>query len=749
MAHTEPAAASDPLADVDLSTTHKVRTMYAYTGQRAEDLSFGENLIISAHPSKSGSDWWYGTLVSNGSTGFIPKAYVEVIEHAAKATALYAYAGGGPEELPFEEGESLSIIDKSDADWWKAEKGGLVFIVPAGYLELDAPKPLLESVSQHSMQPVVDASGAKTVDEVEDDSDSDDDSAAYVSFSDSEPDEAEDDTVAEEDRKAYVAERDAERARVLEAAGLVLEKDPTRVPPPPPPRRSRNPKATTKTRRAPPPIPEASVVSHSRLGPIEQLPRDRDLPPTPVTPTSPRESILIGEADAYDKYENFRRASSQISNNNRFSTISASSDTPSSPISIAAPSLTPSLGAKEESSFSRLFGSGLGLLGRTTSQASGASERKSTLVISGPVGIPDVPERSSSPAFGMSWSSLVSKDALEGIPPIERRRQEAIFELIVTEGAYVRDLQLIVEASVVLTWQLQSFYGPALEMLSQEDLDNVFANIEEILLCNTTFFSSLEERQKESRLYIDSVTDILESHAPAFEIYEKYCVNQGPATNHLTSLRQSKPDFGAHLTKLRNDPATRNLELSSYLLVPMQRITRYPLLIKQILNNTEADNEKERGALTHSIHLIEGILDRINEAVRDREGREILAEVSKDLWVGQSRLDLTAPTRYMGPRKLIKEGIVLKKKRRIRALLCTDILVLTDAATRSLYQMYLELFLFTIHYLDDHVFEVQLAYPRGGDVIKLRASSAKECINWIKALERASGRCREVARGLR
>lgn len=39
--------------------------------------------------------------------------------------------------------------------------------------------------------------------------------------------------------------------------------------------------------------------------------------------------------------------------------------------------------------------------------------------------------------------------------------------------------------------------------------------------------------------------------------------------------------------------------------------------------------------LTESIRLIEDILDRINEAIRDREGRETLASVSKDLWIGQ------------------------------------------------------------------------------------------------------------------
>jgi len=55
---------------------------------------------------------------------------------AQKATALYTYASNSPEELPFAEGDELDVVDTSEADWWKVEKAGVVFIVPASYLEL-------------------------------------------------------------------------------------------------------------------------------------------------------------------------------------------------------------------------------------------------------------------------------------------------------------------------------------------------------------------------------------------------------------------------------------------------------------------------------------------------------------------------------------------------------------------------------------------------------------------------------------
>lgn len=42
---------------------------------------------------------------------------------------------------------------------------------------------------------------------------------------------------------------------------------------------------------------------------------------------------------------------------------------------------------------------------------------------------------------------------------------------------------------------------------------------------------------------------------------------------------------------LRARPSLRGLDLSSFLLIPMQRITRYPLLLKQILHYTDAGED--------------------------------------------------------------------------------------------------------------------------------------------------------------
>lgn len=334
----------------------------------------------------------------------------------------------------------------------------------------------------------------------------------------------------------------------------------------------------------------------------------------------------------------------------------------------------------------------------------------------------------------------MDRTALEGIPASERKRQEAIFELINTEVAYVRDLQLIVEV----------FYSSMLELLSRKEITVIFANIEDILLTNTAFVSSLEERQKECRLYIDRIGDILLKHIPSMSVYLEYCVNQSIAIKVLKSLRDAKPELASHLQRLRDsEPSVRNLDLSSYLLAPMQRITRYPLLIKQILQYTEAGEEHQ--AIKSSQGIAERLLDHINETIREQEGRAKLKKISENLWIGQGRLDLTAPTRHMGNRKLLKEGPLIKTKsgRKIYAFLCSDILVMTDEAMKTLYRMPIPLASAQIKDIpsgrDDIVFQISQPYPRGGDSILLKGTSSKDTMGWIRAIQHASRKCRYAA----
>ena len=64
----------------------------------------------------------------------------------------------------------------------------------------------------------------------------------------------------------------------------------------------------------------------------------------------------------------------------------------------------------------------------------------------------------------------------------------------------------------------------------------------------------------------------------------------------------------------------------------MQRITRYPLLIRQILQYTSPDQDLPQ--VQNALNEVEGITAGINEGIRDVEGDERLRVLSEDLWIG-------------------------------------------------------------------------------------------------------------------
>jgi actin cytoskeleton-regulatory complex protein PAN1 len=61
-----------------------------------------------------------------------------------------------------------------------------------------------------------------------------------------------------------------------------------------------------------------------------------------------------------------------------------------------------------------------------------------------------------------------------------------------------------------------------LRLLEPKTIAVIFANVEDILLTNTTFLSSLEERQRSCRLYIDTIGDILDKHLTNMSIYKAW-----------------------------------------------------------------------------------------------------------------------------------------------------------------------------------------------------------------------------------
>ncbi|CAH8670863.1 unnamed protein product [Schistosoma haematobium] len=158
-----------------------------------------------------------------------------------------------------------------------------------------------------------------------------------------------------------------------------------------------------------------------------------------------------------------------------------------------------------------------------------------------------------------------------------RERDFAIEELINTELAYNNSL---IEVRDV-------FYKPmkASKMLTLQQLDDIFPHWNELIDTSTEFCRDLNDYVK-SDSSDQSISQILLKHMIKFKVYRLYCTQQRVACETLQHYLSSNYRLNQLVKIFEKNTKTKGLPLSSYLLKPMQRITKYKLIVEKIATNT-------------------------------------------------------------------------------------------------------------------------------------------------------------------
>ncbi|KAJ3417124.1 Intersectin 1 (SH3 domain protein) [Chytridiales sp. JEL 0842] len=271
------------------------------------------------------------------------------------------------------------------------------------------------------------------------------------------------------------------------------------------------------------------------------------------------------------------------------------------------------------------------------------------------------------------WVSVVDPARLEQLSVEERKRQEAIFELIQTEQHYVRDLQLIVEV----------FYQPMSQFMSAADLNMIFSNIEDLLMTNIIILSDFEAAQAEQNYVVNNIGQLFMRHAKSLDVYKTYCGNQLAASKLLQKKRQESERLQEFLKNCQRNPKCRALDLSSFLLQPMQRITRYTLILKQVLHYTPM-NHPEYEAMLGAVEAADVAAEKVNNAAKEQEGREKLESMASLIDFESNtefeRFNLLGPSRLGRPRLYLFDSPLVKAKsgRKLHGYMLNDVILIVQ-----------------------------------------------------------------------
>nr|XP_061785718.1 intersectin-2-like isoform X2 [Nerophis lumbriciformis] len=266
---------------------------------------------------------------------------------------------------------------------------------------------------------------------------------------------------------------------------------------------------------------------------------------------------------------------------------------------------------------------------------------------------------------------------LDTMTPQERKRQGYIHELIHTEETYVDDLELVLEV----------FHKPMSDSgrLTEGEMGVIFVNWRELIMCNTKLLKALRVRKKlgGENMPVQLIGDLLASELTHMQPYIRFCSCQLNAAALLQSKTHNQPDFKDFLKKIATNYRCKGMPLSSFLLKPMQRITRYPLLIKNILEHTP-DHHADHATLREALERAEELCSQVNEGVREKENSDRLEWIQSHVQCDGAieHLLFNSLTNCLGPRKLLHSGRLHKSKssRELWAFLFNDFLLLTNAA---------------------------------------------------------------------
>uniref|UniRef100_A0A286XNR0 Kalirin RhoGEF kinase n=1 Tax=Cavia porcellus TaxID=10141 RepID=A0A286XNR0_CAVPO len=214
-----------------------------------------------------------------------------------------------------------------------------------------------------------------------------------------------------------------------------------------------------------------------------------------------------------------------------------------------------------------------------------------------------------------------------------RKKEFIMAELLQTEKAYVRDLHECLETYL---WEMTSGVEEIPPgILNKEHI--IFGNIQEIYDFHNNIF--LKELEKYEQLPED-VGHCFVTWADKFQMYVTYCKNK-PDSNQLI-LEHA----GTFFDEIQQRHGLAN-SISSYLIKPVQRITKYQLLLKELLTCCE----EGKGELKDGLEVMLSVPKKANDAMHV----SMLEGFDENLDV-QGELILQDAFQVWDPKSLIRKG---------------------------------------------------------------------------------------------
>eukprot|EP01117_Protostelium_nocturnum_P009756 TRINITY_DN3487_c0_g1_i2.p1 TRINITY_DN3487_c0_g1~~TRINITY_DN3487_c0_g1_i2.p1 ORF type:complete len:1224 (+),score=478.26 TRINITY_DN3487_c0_g1_i2:243-3914(+) len=351
----------------------------------------------------------------------------------------------------------------------------------------------------------------------------------------------------------------------------------------------------------------------------------------------------------------------------------------------------------------------------------------------------------------VNWVQRIARKALQrrAISNIVKdavMRKKLAQEIYETEKSYVNHLLIVINHfKTPLSVRLNSAGKPLVE---PEDIKTIFSDIEVIHGINSLFLEAFEKKIT-SWSPLQVLSDVFSSFQVSLRMYTQYVNNYNRSIARIAELKKTNKEFDAWLNERESHKSLNFLDLSMFLIEPVQRIPRYQLLLENLVKKTWVEHP-DRSALASALEKIKETAHYVNTKKREAEDVAKVTETESKLygkglegWAGND------PSR-----RHIRDGELSSRSRkgtikRIWLCLFTDTIVAaklpkkgqkegeTKMEIKELCDLqYIELIANPDPYGGEHLFMLRFMKPK--DQFRLfKAESKEQKEEWVLAIDGA------------
>ncbi|XP_055700936.1 rho guanine nucleotide exchange factor 18 isoform X4 [Phlebotomus papatasi] len=224
-----------------------------------------------------------------------------------------------------------------------------------------------------------------------------------------------------------------------------------------------------------------------------------------------------------------------------------------------------------------------------------------------------------------SWSPSVPREVVKSLKDKQVKRQEHIYEFIMTEKTHCQNLLVMQK---VFVESLQRHFNHL-------NLERMFPCLPELIDLHTSFLRKLKVKQRESYI-VDSIVDIMLDFFSGLSAqrlknaYGEFCSNHRSALETFKCYMTEDHTFSEWYKHCQTNPLLKKKGIPECILFVTQRLTKYPLLIDPLLKSSRED-KIEQEKLQKAMSLVKEILVDVDARVADKDKEERQLSIFKKI----------------------------------------------------------------------------------------------------------------------